>query len=264
MAIHPTDDTSIASKIASKIKNRHSACHGLVVIVTNDYTNTQLASLPSTHKDGEEMEIAFKRLDFVTHWVKNASSQQLRDLVSQITELSQENCKDFIGIAFIFSGHGGEADTLGMQDDESSVSLYEDIITPLISYHDLAEIPKLFFIDACRGAGAGDIRTLSKSFRLSKVRSKKLHSLVGNYFLAYSTIPKNQAYLVHDYGSIWMQKIAQQLKKDVDSVQHIVANTTRIIWDEYNPQDNNVQQPQSIDTLTCGPLYLQPSEFRKC
>lgn len=236
----------------------------MVVIVTNDYKNSQ-HSLPSTHKDGEAMEIAFRRLDFVTYWVKNVSSQQLKNLVDQITNVQHHKFNDFRAIAFIFSGHGGEADTLEMQEpcDQNcpvaSISLHDDIIDTLINHRNLVGIPKLFFIDACRGAG--DASSVSKSLQLSKADSKKLHSLEGNYFLAYSTIPKNKSFLHHDFGSIWMQKIAQQLKQSVDSIQNIVANTTKVIWDDYNPHDNNVQQPQSTDTLH-GALYLRPSKFR--
>ena len=204
------------------------------------------------------MMSAFNHLNYATHWVKNLTKTQLLDLVAEIASIPKEHTTDFISICFVFSGHGGEEDVLCMQNGEN-VSLVDNIIKPLITSKRLLPLPKLFFIDACRGGEDTNAYSAKSKPGIAKPAAQKCRSLDGNYFLAYATISKKKSFMCeYDPGSVWMQELAKQLKENNDSIQNIVSMINRTIWSNYDDDSiDRSQQPQTTDTLNCGPLYLR-------
>ena len=227
---------------------------GLAVIVTNEYKNFPGDHLPGMKKDGRAMENAFGSLGFATLWKPNISSKEMKVLVKSVVKYFQDNPppKNYV-VAFVFSGHGGEGDLL-IGEDNRQVHLHRKIVKPLAEEHELGVIPKLFFIDACRGEN--ELKPV--------VRTKKRIELItakGNYYVAYSTIPKYVAYTKEDpnSGSVWMQILAKNLQESSESVSVIVETTNGELWKMYetHPEIRNWQQPESVDRLR-GPVYLRP------
>ena len=122
---------------------------GLAVIVTNDYVGYhKLTDLRNTHYDGSKMEKVFNELKFVTHWEKNVTTTQHQQIIDGIIESDHPRCNGYYKcIAYVFSGHGGEEGALCLQD--GGTVYLNDIIEKLCK-RQLADIPKVFFIDACR------------------------------------------------------------------------------------------------------------------
>ena len=212
------------------------------------------------------MVSAFSQLNYTTHWAKNMTKQHLLDLVTQIAllSISEELRSSFIAISFVFSGHGGEGDTLYMQDG-GTISLYDEIIKPLITSESLSSFPKLFFIDACRGGEDTNAYSVKTHPNTAKRASGEYVSLDGNCFVAYATISKKKAFMRNaSEGSVWMQELAKQLKESNDSVQNIVSKINKNIWDKYDDSSiHRSQQPQATDMrLNCGPLYLRRGNLK--
>ena len=243
---------------------------GLAVIVTNEYKKVPHGHLPGMKKDGRAMENAFGSLGFATLWKPNMSSKEMKVLVKSVVKYFQGNPppksvvkyfqdnpppKDYF-VAFVFSGHGGEGEVL-FGEDNRQVHLDREIVRPLAEEHELGIIPKLFFIDACRGENE-----LKPVVKLKRKSARELITAEGNYYVAYSTIPKYVAYTKEDpnSGSAWMQILAKNLQERSEPVSVIVETTNCELWKMYetHPEIRNWQQPESVSRLHCGPVYLRP------
>ena len=227
---------------------------GLAVVVTNEYKNFPGDHRPGMKTDGQAMEDAFKSLGFATLWKPNKSSEEMKVLVKSVVKYFQDNPPPtHYVVAFVFSGHGGEGDLLIGEDNEN-VHLNSEIVQPLAEEREIGNIPKLFFINACRG--------LNELVALGRRSARELITAKGNYYVAYSTIPKHVAYTSGDpnSGSAWMQILAKNLQVISEPVSVIVETTNGELWKMYetHPEIRKWQQPESVDRLHCGPVYLRP------
>ena len=229
---------------------------GLAVIVTNEYNNYPDDQLPGMETDGQAMEDAFESLGFATLWKRNISSEDMKVLVKSVVKYFQDNPPtEHYVVAFVFSGHGNEGDLL-YGEDGRNVHLNSEIVEPLAAEHAIGNIPKLFFIDACRGESE-----LKPVVRLRRKSARELITAKGNYYVAYSTIPKHVAYASDDpnSGSPWMQILAKNLKESEESISNIMETTSKELWGMYenDPSINIAQQTETVSRLHCGPVYLR-------
>ena len=228
---------------------------GLAVIATNEYKKFPRDHLPGVKKDGQAMEDAFKSLRFATLWKPNISSEKMKVLVKSVVKYFQDNPPpEHYVVAFVFSGHGDEGDLLIGEDGED-IHLNGEIVKPLAEEHELGNIPKLFIINACRGENE-----LKPVVKLKK-SARELITAKGNYYIAYSTIPKHVAYTDDPMsGSAWMQILAKNLQERSKSVSDIVETTSSELWKMYEkrPEIRKWQQPESVSRLHCGPVHLRP------
>ena len=140
------------SYIAGVIRSSPRAS-GFAIIISNDYDTTcGLATLKGTHKDSQRMDDTFKSLDIATLKLSNITKPQLIALLSQAAQCKEYSEKSKC-IAFVFSGHGLDSTQIYMQDGKL-VHITNEIIQPLLPSRapHIGTIPKLFFIDACRGS----------------------------------------------------------------------------------------------------------------
>lgn len=294
-----------AEAIKQKVA-KYTNARGLAIIVTNDYNGTS-SPLPHTHDDGREMEKVFNELKFVTHWERNVTRIQHQQIIDGITESDHPYSNGYYKcITYVFSGHGGEEGSLSLQDG-GVVNLVKDVIEKLSELR-LAHIPKLFFIDACRGseevtlvnetkyAGPENSYNVSPSplpqrrrsalKRIAQIpkllfRRKRIYRLggidgaevspsplqfreilallKGNFLIAYATIDMRVSYTdVTGRGSAWMQILASELRKPGVSVNDATAMTRKRLVEAYRKEEKpKLQQPETVDRLNGGPLYLQ-------
>ena len=261
---------------------------GLAVIITNDYDGpSEKVTLYDTHEDGRVLKETFEFLQFTTHWQKNATEREMKNLVREINSLKHPNyhAHGYRCIVFAFSGHGGDEDVLIGQDD-GQIHLQNDIITQLALNGSIAEIPKLFFIDACRGkARKGKTSTPQDDVEKDTAKcgatemtdadrltlAQIITELEGNFLVGYATLSKKQAFMNlrrsdshrkddKERGSVWMQELAKELRESNDSVQNIMDAVIQKIYRKYirnfKPK-RKIQQPETISRLVCGPLHLQ-------
>ena len=161
---------------------------------------------------------------------------------------------------FAFYGHGcskGQIEHLYTTDGKT-LQFSDEIVYPLTKHKGVKHVPKLFFIDTCRGgevltkgAAAAPDDQVAKSGKV--YFEKGAQHVLGNYHIAYATIPHHESY-VDSSGSRWMAKLARALRKRNDSYQNIVA----IVNDQVNREVcDQEQQCESIERLNTGPLYLK-------
>lgn len=130
----------------------------------------------------------------------------------------------------------------------------------LLSEQQIAHIPKLFFIDACRGNGDVTVVDGAKQNPSSLGFRQRLAMLEGNFLIGYATVDKRKSYMyVGKKGSAWMQTLASELRESRSSVQDAAAMTRRKLVEVYRKEEKpNPQQPETVDRLN-GPLFLHES-----
>ena len=234
---------------------------GLAVIITNDYIESPLNALKGTTADGDKMQKAFHqffRFDYLR--AKNLPAEDMTNFIQEVANCSSLQSKKCI--VFVFSGHGGEYGSLYGQDGET-VDTIDDILLPFDPQMapDLENIPKLFFIDACRGdvdtktgrkgkwSGKGSIIDASKGGEGGR-------PLSGGYIVGYATMSGYRSYLRSDSeaGSVWMPLVADELQRDPKrDVLHVLLDVNKRLKEEFDLAvkripDFHYQQPHFENT----------------
>ena len=223
---------------------------GLAILVTCDYEGTEQSesTLPCTREDAVEMKKTFDFFNYVVHQLLNPAKADITALLTEVTDsLMTYNAEKAEGgkvIIFAFSGQGSsesEGDVIYANNGEP-LNLIDEIVLPLVRHKAVFHVPKLFFIDACRG-----------HMKLDEVISVGAFKCVGgNYRIDYSTLPRHFSYVSSCGSSLWMSRLAQALREQNDSLQDIARKVKN---DVYLKQGKK-QLPDSDDYLR-GPLYLQ-------
>ena len=220
---------------------------GIAIIVNCDYNDTwNLSTLLGTKKDAEEMKTTSDKLGFYTITLRNPAQSEIKTKIRKISSalplLEEVNPAIFRAVVFVFSGHGNYSDTIFSQDGKE-LNLMTDIVHPLIGHRQIKHIPKLFFIDACRGYE-----------HLKQAYSKGPIEKEANFRIDYATVPRHVSLLVDNSSqSEWLPTLAYELRTKNDSVQNIVATVNKKVFDR-----RQRQQGETVDRLNVGPLYLHP------
>ena len=230
-----------------------------------------LLPLPGTAEDSRAMMETFNHLNYAVHQFVNPSKGQLQQTVMEVShylgmcEIEKAAAVEKV-IIFAFSGHGTTTNNIEMlyANDGKTLQLRDEIMFPLTKETAVEHVPKLFLIDACRGieviakknrrsesAAAANTNTKSASLFI-----KASSQVVGNYYIAYSTVPYHVSYGTPS-GSVWMPELAKAMWKERnESFQNIVAKVTKMVG-AFVGKHHEKQQSNSVDTLNVGPLYLQ-------
>lgn len=191
----------------SEIIEQNKVVKGIAIIVGNQYSKHYKEILKGPINDLIKMKSVLEALRYAVIPLLNASKQEIREVIRDVSQLYPTSAHDlcYKRIVFIFSGHGNKDHYIHTRDGE--VNIINDVIFPLMPSHSpkLHHIPKLIFIDACRGGQpcpgvvvpiprGGDMRVPN----------------FANYLLVHSTLPTMKAYEC-DYGGYWMQTLAHEL-----------------------------------------------------
>ena len=214
---------------------------GLAILVTCHYRGT----LPQTEEDADEIKRMFTQFDYDIHQLP--SEQVTLSNIKQLVQQVETYLRSYNGAAinypdgnkkaiiFAFSGHGADNQ---IQTNDGDLFPLHDIVRPLVNpQFVLADpIPKLFFIDACRG-----------SLRLKDDTS--LTAIKGNYCIEYATIQGQPAAALGPQ-SAWMPVLANTLRRDDTSYHNVIADVKQQVHMKGH------QRAQSIDNLTGGQFKL--------
>ena len=245
---------------------------GLAILVNCTYENTpNLPRLPGTAKDGKAMLDTFNNLNYIVHQLSNPTGAEIRAKMTEICQtLEKYNMLRPVAevkvIIFAFSGHGITENNLEKinAEDGEKIELDGEIVFPLTKPEGVQFVPKLFFIDACRGPltvtekGSGAQTTIPPDNELlaknNQVFVAKLaQRIAGNYYIAYATVPHHKSWMTAN-GSVWMLKLAKYLWEDTDSFQNIIDKVKREVSLRMG---KHMQQCSCDGRLNTGPLYLQ-------
>ena len=197
------------------------------------------------------MRRTFEEFGYSIHQLQNerATENLIKDLLEDVSQsLGQYTGKV---IVFAFSGHGTNYDRL-LTNDGKLISLKKDIIDPILNYS-RTDIPKLFFIDACRGSDELKLKYVDQSGgdvpKFIEDYEKGFRRLEVNYRIDYATIPDHVSYAGR-YESKWMPRLARKLRETDDTLQNIAADVKKEVY-----QTDSRQQCETLDRLN-GRLSL--------
>ena len=222
---------------------RRPVANGLAIIIANeDSSDPNHRSLRGAKRDLEKMKETFEVLRFATLPILNASKEEILASV-QAASKYKEYPPSYKRIAFVFSGHGDENIIYAHDGAVDTNQVYEPL-QPKNAPH-LADIPKLFFIDACRGTI--DDKGIVARGKTGLIPRKPSY---GNYILAYSTMPSMQAYETEEDGGLWMNIVSKELRTSPKSVLDALTDVNRELLKEFHSrQYTSCQQPVVESTV---------------
>ena len=231
--------------VQETIKSKPDAC-GLAIIVSNDYQGSD-SPLPGTAMDARVMKDAFEKLKFATHIRSNLGASEIKALAKEATEC---DCpKSYKCIAFVFSGHGCDKDRI-IGQDKVAFGL-SNIVEPFFpgKSPNIGKIPKLFFIDACRGGkemtGVNIPRHLKELIMPEK----------GNVLVARSTMSKYVAYEQQGRGGLWMSRLAETITESDEEIGAVLVKVNEKLLEEFQSDPSGIQQPEFTSSLNSR-VYL--------
>ena len=243
-----------------------STHHGLAIVVAcpgalDDFLHGVII-------DYEKVVHAFKdQLNFAVLPLLRAKASDIDNAMEKISEAAKNLPKNYKAIVFVFSGHGYEK-YVRVQDE--NLKIFRDIITPLSKTFE-ARMPKLFFIDTCRG-GKEDRGVAKRSSTATSRRREDSNELYttapfvptfGNYLIGYST-KLTYTSLAPSTGSYWLQCLIEELlnvhNSDMTITDILTSVNARVVAkmanDEKYSVNRHIQQPVFVSTL-CQHLYFR-------
>ena len=179
------------------------------MLVTCSYKGT----LPGTEADRAEMERTFERLGYNVVQLCNegATKSAITTTLIQLSDYLSRYCGPTTdrALVFAFSGHGGRGDKL-VSRDRKSLSLMNDILRRFVKHPGMRRIPKLFFIDACRGSNK-ITKSLEQTVKDFEATTKGLSHEESNFLIAHATIDEHVS-----YDRYWMHKLAKRIRENLN------------------------------------------------
>ena len=225
---------------------RRPVANGLAIIIANeDSSDPNHRSLRGAKRDLEKMKETFEVLRFATLPILNASKEEILASV-QAASKYKEYPPSYKRIAFVFSGHGNENLIYAHDGAVDTNQVYEPL-QPKNAPH-LADIPKLFFMDACRGPNEDRGVEVVARGKTEPSRDRIVVPSYGNYVLAFSTMPNMQAYEVKDVGGLWMNIVSRQLRTNRKSILDVLTEVNRELFNEFRIHGFKVHQQPVLES----------------
>ena len=264
------------------IRQRPQA-NGLAIIISNDYCVADgLDKLTGTLEDGKRMKDTFETIGFAAVHQQNVTLSLLQKLTYEATQVVRYP-ESYKSICFVFSGHGG-CDTnedggivLRYLYDQTGVKMeIANIWKPFMpkAAARIGNIPKVFFIDACRGdremhleavmvPKSGGVQSSVDAVH-QKGGTVKVHLEMppeGNYLIAYATTENYQSYEVENEGGIWLRALSEMIREKAatESVMNILAEVNAVLKHKYqDPKYKRAMTQPEFNSKLDGILYLIP------
>ena len=244
----------IEDKLRESILRRQVA-NGLAIIIANENSsNPSHQPLLGARRDLENMKDTFEVLRFAILPILNASKEQVLAAIRAAAKYKNYP-PSYKRIAFAFSGHG-DLNVIYAHDGPIETNQLYDPLQPRNAPH-LAHIPKLFFMDACRGPNEDRGVEVVARGKTGPPRNRIPVPSYGNYVLAFSTMPTMQAYEVQDVGGMWMNIVSKQLRTNRKSILDVLTEVNRELLNEFHFKGFEVhQQPVLEAALNVKPFGL--------
>ena len=245
---------------------------GIAIIIANDYDNKtckelKLKTLEGPFKDARKAESVFRSFHTICYTLVNRTACQTMQAL--LAAASYPYPDTFKWIVFIFSGHGQSELALYAQDGSTIlIQVIIDLFQPESTPQN-GNIPKLFFIDACRGneetntvlvsrgeKGGAPIPRGGKTLETLRLPTK-CNTLVG-----YSTLPRKIAYEA-DNGGLWMSFLLDRLEKQDNSVVEILTEVNGDVVQHCQDVKDKMQAPEYRSTLLQNVWFKKEVEARR-
>ena len=259
MAQHPSQEFHPREHLL-KVFRANPTAKGLALIATNQRGSQEnQRPLLGVQHDYDTMMITFKKLKYGVFGMRNIPREVLMAVIHEACTADLVYPESYRRIVFIFSGHGLKNAICTHTGD----ILIKDIIEPFqpSSSPHLGSIPKLFFIDACRGVDTMVPVVLARGGK----DETKIAAPRGNIIVAYSTWMSYKAYECSQTGGIWMNLLAQQLLESEKSILDVLIEVNRQLQQlQYSPLKDYIQVPYLEGHLNEAVHFLQESKEGTC
>ena len=213
------------------------------------------------------MMATFDYLNYIVHDMHNPTGAEMRAKLQEVSDYLEQYCGPVEEkvIIFAFSGHGyskGKIEKIFANDGEE-LEVVAEIVRSFTAHKFIFDIPKLFFIDACRGPECV-VTDLDDELEEDEEEEAKSHEepvgkgvayAVANYRIEYATIPHHESYMDSDTkGSVWTPKLARALRERNEAFEVISSRIKAEVFAQFGKKK---QVGQSVGQLVVGPLYLQ-------
>ena len=235
----------IEDKLRESILRRPVA-NGLAIIIANENSSDPShRPLDGARRDLKNMKETFEVLRFATLPILNASKEQVLAAVRAAAKY-RKYPPSYKRIAFAFSGHGDKNVVYAHDGVIDTNQLYEPL-QPKNAPH-LADIPKLFFMDACRGPIEDKGVEVVARGKTEPSRDQIVVPSYGNYVLAFSTMPSMRAYEAKDIGGLWMNIVSRQLRTNRKSILDVLTVVNRELFNEFRCHGFEVHQQPVLES----------------
>ncbi len=243
---------------------------GVAIVVANQWSkifNKREDTLYGVIHDFTKTCLVFENLQYAVVPLSNAPKQKIIEAVNAVAVHFPtgfaKNDPRYKRIVFCFAGHGDKNDCIHTRDGEIDVN--RDIMWPFLPINkpDLRHVPKLFFIDACRGGSTSE--PIPRGGGDDSVHSRV--SALSNYLLLRSTLPATKAFEIPGHkpqGGFWTQAFVAELEKDTNrgkDIGYILIEVNRHVNEMFNePKFDCIQQSIAENTLLDHVFFLDEAE----
>ena len=242
--------------------------NGLAILIGCTNSSKHKEPLGGVVRDLVTLQLTFSEtLLFTTLCLNNPTVEHVKKVVRCTSELGEDAIvlpEKWRRIVVTFSGHGDEE---YLYTKDGCMCLREDIVKPLqaMKAEKLAGLPKLFFVDACRGLDTDEgvhvpnLSWFSESPPVARGGGGRVSS-TGNCFIAYSTLFGMQAFEHSNVGGFWIQTLAKELanSENVDkTIQDVMTRVNKELNKICDMRKMAIQQPVTESTLIEDVKLLQ-------
>ena len=224
----------------------HPDALGLVVIVANRRGPLRGQDvLANVETDLKNISDAFEQLSFAVIQAKDISCERMVALLHAVASYPDYPLS-YRRIAVVFAGHGVEG-ALCAHDGTVPIKDIIDQFQPACCHPSIRGIPKLFFIDACRGDQRMGVTVAARG---GTAVPSKVVTQYGNSLVAYSTMAGYKAYEVAGRGGMWMSHLSKKILQD-KSILDIITDVNQSMMVELQKIDfqHYPQQPTCESNL---------------
>ncbi|XP_054624709.1 caspase-8 [Dunckerocampus dactyliophorus] len=237
--------------------------HGLCVIINNEeFSGPELKKRSGTQVDEKALRSVFSELGFTVKVYSNLTAEEIRQT---LIILAARDFSDEDAVVVCLLSHGEKGCVFGT--DEKTVSIRE-LTLPFTSgcAPTLAGKPKLFFIQACQGAGyqKGSLPCPQKPKEEGEDKPSRLEEDAGpihgetvpsdaDFLFGMATVPECRSFRNTSTGSIYIQELCKQLRLSAKSpgeedIHSILTRVNREV--SRGVYQKHKQMPQPNYTLT--------------
>ncbi|TRY85470.1 hypothetical protein DNTS_008583 [Danionella cerebrum] len=199
--------------------NKTMRNRALIVCVENFYPETGLCRRSGVKRDSQRLHRILSKLGFTVDIRMDIEAAEIHQAFKEASEQSVKEC--FVGI---ISSHGEEGVVFG--SDGSAVRLAQ--IYSCFSGKAMEDKSKVFFVQACRGAGLDEgVEVETDSSLEQDDNVSELLSIPIDTAVMYATSPGYAAFM-HPLGSVLIQTLCELLEKEGGPGLEITTLLTRL------------------------------------
>lgn len=231
---------------------RTPVSNGLAILIGCTSSCNHKDKLRGVVKDLQTLNSTFEELMFTTLCLDDPPVETIHRVIDYTSKLNEDAMKlpeNWRRIVVTFSGHGSNEHLLAK---DGKIDLRQDIVLPLqaLKAKKLACIPKLFFIDACRGDKEDIGVIINEAFRPRGIVARgERQPSEGNYFIAHSTLLGMKAFEDSSRGGLWMQILSNELINP-DNIDKDIALITTIVNKKIMEIVSALQKPISQQPIS--------------